>query len=625
MAVAARTNACACGGGCPRCAGAGTRLPLTRPGDAAERDAEARAGAALRSLPALPPAVVAGDGQGLPGAWRAPLERSFGAGLGHVRLHAGAAAGAEAARLGAAAFSVGPHMAFASGRLAPHTEAGRRLLAHEVAHTLQPGARGRLARQCAEALAAVSVPAGDSRLRASARVDLGQVPIGSQISATLGADLSLLVHVPRALQQALARGAPDWLAGPLGNALVDIDISGRVGTPVAPGSATAGNRLCVAVDFHEEAPGRWTADLRLLRGGRMEVPLVLNMGSAVAAPSSATLFQAGPVGVGMPSGVARLSMNLEEDLTASFGPVAVPAASDPAVLWDSIRVQLRELVALRVQRIGLTELTRLRGALELPLSLGGPGAREGEGEPARLSLSVLGDLRLRSELDQQAGRFTLRLLPSSVSATGLGGILGLELSGHGRLSAPLPSSLRLGELDGPFLRSLVAQGEGEGGLRGRLSLAGLRAGRLEASFRVREGLLSGEGSLLSPVGVGGGRFRYGLDQGFSAEAGMVGLTRLVIAPPDERPEAARWLGPYQELDLGSSVYGLGLTGVALRPGATHMLSAGVGPQFVGEPEGATGSLPGTVRLPVIDSPVGLYGGVSYQVSFDWDQWLAGRR
>jgi hypothetical protein len=58
-----------------------------------------------------------------------------------VRLHTGAGAAAAAAGLRAKAFTVGDDIAFAAGRYRPETQAGRRLLAHELVHIAQQ-ARG---------------------------------------------------------------------------------------------------------------------------------------------------------------------------------------------------------------------------------------------------------------------------------------------------------------------------------------------------------------------------------------------------------------------------------------------------------------------------------------------------
>src|SRR5262249_56627014 len=67
---------------------------------------------------------------------RRSLERSFGHGLGGVRVHTGPAAAWAARSIHARAFALGRDIWFGSGEYRPGEVEGRRLLAHEVAHTL---------------------------------------------------------------------------------------------------------------------------------------------------------------------------------------------------------------------------------------------------------------------------------------------------------------------------------------------------------------------------------------------------------------------------------------------------------------------------------------------------------
>jgi hypothetical protein len=62
---------------------------------------------------------------------------SFARSFAQVRVHHDARAGDSARAMGALAYTVGPNIVFANGAYAPGTEAGRQLLAHELAHTLQ--------------------------------------------------------------------------------------------------------------------------------------------------------------------------------------------------------------------------------------------------------------------------------------------------------------------------------------------------------------------------------------------------------------------------------------------------------------------------------------------------------
>ena len=84
--------------------------------------------------------AVASGGRPLSGSERAWFEPRFGAGLSHVRLHTDAAAGRAARDIGARAYTLGRHIAFAPGEYAPSSSDGRRLMAHELVHTLQQSA-----------------------------------------------------------------------------------------------------------------------------------------------------------------------------------------------------------------------------------------------------------------------------------------------------------------------------------------------------------------------------------------------------------------------------------------------------------------------------------------------------
>jgi hypothetical protein len=68
---------------------------------------------------------------------RAFFEPRMGGDLGAVRVHRDADAHSSARTLGARAFAVGGHIAFAAGQWSPDTGAGRHLIAHELAHVGQ--------------------------------------------------------------------------------------------------------------------------------------------------------------------------------------------------------------------------------------------------------------------------------------------------------------------------------------------------------------------------------------------------------------------------------------------------------------------------------------------------------
>jgi hypothetical protein len=65
------------------------------------------------------------------------METHFGHDFAQVRVHSDMLAGSSAEAVGAHAYTVGQHIAFAPHQYQPHTPVGDRLLRHELAHTLQ--------------------------------------------------------------------------------------------------------------------------------------------------------------------------------------------------------------------------------------------------------------------------------------------------------------------------------------------------------------------------------------------------------------------------------------------------------------------------------------------------------
>jgi hypothetical protein len=79
-------------------------------------------------------------GHALPSEHRGRLEHALGTYLGDVRVHTGSRAARVADDLSARAFTVNKDIFFAHGTYAPQSFEGQRLIAHEVAHTVQPQA-----------------------------------------------------------------------------------------------------------------------------------------------------------------------------------------------------------------------------------------------------------------------------------------------------------------------------------------------------------------------------------------------------------------------------------------------------------------------------------------------------
>jgi hypothetical protein len=166
--VIQRKSTCACGGRCPRCESnhphLQTRSAVSHPGDVYEQEAD-RIAQQVIDMPEPVPGVAGptsrptdGDkrpiqlaansetaphftshmGAGVPldTASRRYFESRFGRDFGNVRIHVDAEA-AEA--VNAHAYTLGRDIVFGAGEYRPETEQGRRLLAHELTHTLQAG------------------------------------------------------------------------------------------------------------------------------------------------------------------------------------------------------------------------------------------------------------------------------------------------------------------------------------------------------------------------------------------------------------------------------------------------------------------------------------------------------
>ncbi len=76
-------------------------------------------------------------GTPLPSSTRSKLEASYGTNLGSVRVHTDSSADTAAKAVQAHAFTTGNDVYFRAGQYRPNTPTGEKLIAHEVAHTVQ--------------------------------------------------------------------------------------------------------------------------------------------------------------------------------------------------------------------------------------------------------------------------------------------------------------------------------------------------------------------------------------------------------------------------------------------------------------------------------------------------------
>ncbi len=176
-----RSPGCACGGSCPSCKHQEediqiqTKLKIGAPNDKYEQEAERVADRVMRmpesntesttwasrSNPSITPlaqrqaekresldapsdmssriTALQGRGKPLPASIRNFFEPRFGHNFSDVRVHTDGQASELATRLHAKAFTLGSNVVFGSEQYSPETATGKRLLAHELTHTIQQG------------------------------------------------------------------------------------------------------------------------------------------------------------------------------------------------------------------------------------------------------------------------------------------------------------------------------------------------------------------------------------------------------------------------------------------------------------------------------------------------------
>jgi uncharacterized protein (UPF0254 family) len=129
----------------------------------------------IATVPLLVQEVLRSPGQPLDPATCAFMEPCFGHDFGSVRVHTDAKAAESARAVSALAYTVGHNVVFGENRYAPATHAGRELLAHELAHTIQQR----------NASSALSSPEQDGSLESSATMAARSVAAGQRVPLDL--------------------------------------------------------------------------------------------------------------------------------------------------------------------------------------------------------------------------------------------------------------------------------------------------------------------------------------------------------------------------------------------------------------------------------------------------------
>lgn len=159
------------------------------------------------AAPDLVGPVLRGAGQPLDGAVRGVMESRFDHDFSRVRVHSDALAAASAGALDARAYTVGRDVVFGANQFAAHTDAGRRLIAHELTHVVQQQGGGRGAAR-AQGPLAISQP-GDA-LERQADAAAQRVMAGQSAGASLGSSgPALQRETPPAAPAPAAEVAPE--------------------------------------------------------------------------------------------------------------------------------------------------------------------------------------------------------------------------------------------------------------------------------------------------------------------------------------------------------------------------------------------------------------------------------
>lgn len=177
-----------------------------RPRDAETTRVRARVRRSESALPSAVETALQTPGEPLEPAARTFMEERLGHRFDDVRVHSGPEATRAAALLEAEAFTSGRDIVFGSERYRPETPEGRRLLAHELVHTLQQGRDSSASQQQGSGIAVrVDDP---SEREADAAVD--EIAGGSRLPSgfvTVSAPAARR-RIARQATAALARQAP---------------------------------------------------------------------------------------------------------------------------------------------------------------------------------------------------------------------------------------------------------------------------------------------------------------------------------------------------------------------------------------------------------------------------------
>lgn len=163
------------------------------------------------SAPTSVKRALASSGHPLEPGLRSDMEGRFGRDFSSVRIHRGEDAEKSARDVNSSAYTVGRDIVFGAGSYAPRSEAGRRLLAHELAHTLQQEGHGRRVQR---ALAGGCAEPGDTWPEAMEESSLAGVHAHNQIQEKFFPQLDIEAELPRGTKERQGKGCPEQTREP---------------------------------------------------------------------------------------------------------------------------------------------------------------------------------------------------------------------------------------------------------------------------------------------------------------------------------------------------------------------------------------------------------------------------
>ncbi|MEM9292151.1 MAG: DUF4157 domain-containing protein [Acidobacteriota bacterium] len=146
-----------------------------------------------------------GSGAPLPAAERAFFEPRLGVDLEAVRVHSGERAASAAESVSARAFTLGSDVVFGQGEFRPGSAEGRRLIAHELAHTVQQGAVQQRGAELSKDVDPGPEPgrvAPEARAERIQRQPLGAAAVGPEGAEEEGIDFEALKREQHPLRRA---------------------------------------------------------------------------------------------------------------------------------------------------------------------------------------------------------------------------------------------------------------------------------------------------------------------------------------------------------------------------------------------------------------------------------------